>query len=58
MKMKDDEERRNEMRRMTYEEFTKMIRDKEIFPDLAGVTEEEIDTMFYFFNLGRQSVRW
>ena len=46
------------MRRMTYEEFTKMIRDKEIFPDLAGVTEEEIDTMFYFFNLGRQSVRW
>lgn len=46
------------MRKLTAEEFTEMVRDKEIFPELAGVTEEEIETMFYFFNLGRQSVRW
>ena len=46
------------MRKMTFEEFTEMIRDKAIFPELAGVSEEEIETMFYFFNLGRQSVRW
>ena len=46
------------MRKMTREEFGEMIRDREIFPELDGVTEVEIDTMFYFFNLGRQSVRW
>ena len=46
------------MRKLTAEEFTEMVRDKLIFPELAGVTEEEIETMFYFFNLGRQSVRW
>ena len=46
------------MRKMTRQEFGDMIRDKEIFPELMGVSEEEIDTMFYFFNLGRQSVRW
>lgn len=46
------------MRKMTREEFTEMVRDKFLFPELAGVTEEEIDTMFFFFNLGRSSVRW
>ena len=46
------------MSKMPFEEFTEMVRDKLIFPELAGVTEEEIETMFYFFNLGRQSVRW
>jgi len=44
------------MRKLTIEEFTEMINSD--FPELAGVTEEEIETMFYFFNLGRQSVRW
>tara|TARA_R110000824_G_scaffold196770_2_gene380063 strand:- start:796 stop:930 length:135 start_codon:yes stop_codon:yes gene_type:complete len=44
------------MRKMTLEEFTEMINSD--FPVLAGVTEEEIETMFYFFNLGRKSVRW
>jgi hypothetical protein len=46
------------MRKLTYEEFSEMINDREIFPELAGVSEEEIELMFYFFNLGRQSVRW
>ncbi len=44
------------MRKLTRQEFDDMI--KLDFPELAGVTEEEIDTMFYFFNLGRKSVRW
>lgn len=46
------------MKKMTREEFDEWIRNKESFPELAGVTDGEIDTMFYFFNLGRQSVRW
>jgi hypothetical protein len=46
------------MRKLTYEEFSEMINDREIFPELAGVSEEEIQSFFYFFNLGRQSVRW
>lgn len=46
------------MRKLSRQEFAGMIEDREIFPELAGVSEEEIDTMFYFFNLGRQSVRW
>ena len=44
------------MRKLTREEFETMIDDE--YPELAGVTEDEIDTMFYFFNLGRKSVRW
>ena len=44
------------MRKLTAEEFTAWIESD--FPELAGVTEDEIETMFYFFNLGRQSVRW
>ena len=31
------------MRKLTAEEFTEMIRDKEIFPEMAGVTDEEIE---------------
>ncbi len=46
------------MKKLTREEFGEWIRDKENFPELAGVTEFEIDTMFVFFNLGRDSVRW
>ena len=40
------------IRKMTRQEFGDMIRDKEIFPELMGVSEEEIATMFFFFILG------
>ena len=45
------------MRKLSYEEFSAMIRDKSIFPELAGVTEEEIETYFWFYDFGRRTVR-
>ena len=45
------------MRKMTFEEFTEMVTDKLIFPELAGVTEEEIETFYWFYDLGRRTVR-
>jgi len=45
------------MRKLTREEFGDMIRDKEIFPEMAGVTEEEIEIYFWFYDFGRRTVR-
>jgi len=42
---------------MTFEEFAAMMRNKDIFPEFAGVTEEEIEIYYWFYDLGRRTVR-
>jgi len=44
------------MRKLTREEFETGVLPE--YECLKGVTEEEIDTMYFFYLLGRQSVRW
>ncbi len=43
------------MRKLTRDEFVKAVLCDPIY---MGITEEEIDLYYHFFNLGRQSVRW
>ena len=42
------------MRKLTRQEFAEEVITQHDM--LKGVTEEEVDTMFYFFNLGRQAI--
>ena len=44
------------MKKLTREEFGELCRNSNEIQ--KGMTEFEIDMAFWFFNLGRQSVRW
>ena len=46
------------MRKLTREEFVELIILNPDFDVQKGMTEFEIDIAFWFFNIGRQSVRW
>ncbi len=46
------------MRKLTKEEFKALILEQSEEEELYGLTNEEVDIYYFYFIMGRQSVRW